>query len=165
MMLFSGKGEHNSLSFYTCSALLTVMLFDLIIQRSKCLSGKGFHSLSKTLLRMEHLSPICWDCVTQRKTVQVSFDQNTSKNKKTTTFSTQHLTAPFCSTRSMSSVLEPSPVLHTYLWYIFLTQPLVIFNFWGFPHFMDLMTGTTAMCGLRFCTDLEMTHEGKQARP
>lgn len=131
-------------------ALVTVMLFDLITQCSKCLSGKGFHSLPETVLRMECFSPICWDCVTQRKMVQVSFDQNTSKNKKTMTSSVQHLTAPFCSTRSRSSMLEPSPALQTYLWDIFLTQLLVIFNFCCFSHFLDLMTCTSAMCGLRF---------------
>lgn len=91
---------------------------------------------SLTVLRLKRLSPICWDCVTHRKKVQFSFDQNTSKNKKTMTFSNQHLTAPFCSSRSMSSVLEPSPVLQTHPWYIFLTEQLVVFFY--FPYFLEL---------------------------
>lgn len=145
-------------------ALVTVMLLDLIIQCSRCLSVKGFHSLTKTVQRLEHLSPICWDCVTHRKTVQLSFDPNTSKNKKTMTPSVQHLTAPFCSTRSMSSMLEPSPVLQTDFWYIFITRQLVIFNFCCIPRFLDLMTGPSARCGLRFYINLEMIHEEIQVR-
>lgn len=142
-------------------ALVTVMLLDLIIQCSRCLSVKGFHSLTKTVQR---LSPICWDCVTHRKMVQLSFDPNTSKNKKTMTPSVQHLTAPFCSTRSMSSMLEPSPVLQTDFWYIFITRQLVIFNFCCIPRFLDLMTGPSARCGLRFYINLEMIHEEIQVR-
>lgn len=154
--LFSMQPEHV--------AVMTASVFDLIIQCSKCLLGKGFHSLTKTVLRMEHLSPICWDWVTHRKMVQVSFGQNINKNKETMTFSVQHLTAPFCSTRSMSSMLEPSPVLQTYLRCIFLTQQLAIFNFCCFSHFLELLTGTSPKCGLRFYINLEITHEEIKAR-
>lgn len=117
--------------FYTQleHAPVTVMPFDLVIQYLKCLSKKEFHSLTRTLLRLEHLSPVYWDCVTHGKKVQFHLIKRTVKIK--ITFSSQHLTAPFCSSRSMSRVLEPSPVLPAHPAYVIHTQQLLIFNFFS----------------------------------
>lgn len=54
------KSRHNSF-FYICSQSMhpRVMPFDLIIQWLKSLSKKEFPSLTQTVLKVKHLSPIC----------------------------------------------------------------------------------------------------------
>lgn len=114
--------------------LVTVMPFDLIIQYLKCLSKKEFDPLW-LFWGWSVLAPSVETVSHTEKRFSFHLTKKRVKIKRPWLFLTS-ITAPFCSSRSMSSVLKPSPVLQTHPWYIFLTEQLVIFFY--FPYFLEL---------------------------